>query len=897
MEPDSGIYSKLKAPSFSRWTYLIIAVILTGAVLSFVLYRKVMEWQVRLFTAEFQLRAETAARSLQKGFDHSLSRVEAIADFYASSVEVTKEEFRKFVSNNLADHPEIHSLGWVQRVSGRDRKQFETGLQTEEGPTFRITERGPSHEIVTAGSRSRYYPLTRLEPAEVHDKMIGFDLASDPSLVASLDTARDCGKMTIVSRTPLTNFGEKNGFFVLQPLYESTPFYDSPSMRRDNIKGFALGVFRVGKVVEEALRGMEKLGIDFEIIEEGAAGTSPERFLYTHVSRTRKDSKGSYRSVAPSSLKGLVSRTSLSVPGRDWVLVAYPAPALIATFHPYEARAALSAGLLCTGFLATLLMLVARRYVQREQYLGDLNRVNKQLKKEIDERVRADHDLKESENKFRTLFDRAADGVLLLKLEGEDAVIIDCNPKLLELFGGEREDIVGKQLYELSPDIQPDGRSSREKSKEMALAALKGDCSVFEWQHRRLDGPLFDAEINLQRLRLKEKDHIQGIVRDVTFRKKMEQELLKQEKLESLGLLAGGLAHDFNNLLTVILGNLSLAQYQSSTDENVENLLMDAEKATLRARDLTQQLLTFAKGGAPVIRTTTVEKLVRESANFALRGSNVRCEITIPGGLHPVEIDEGQISQVIHNLALNAEQAMPEGGVLRIACENVHIDPESPVPLPEGDYVRINVADEGTGIPIEYQQRIFDPYFTTKQKGSGLGLAGSYSIIQRHKGHLSVRSNPAQGATFFIYLPASLNAFAKTGEKTKSLRRGTGRILVMDDEPSIRRVAGDILQHLGYRVDGAKDGEAAIEFYSKARENGDPFSVVIMDLTIPGGMGGEEALRKLRKIDPEVKAIVSSGYADDPIMADYKSYGFASMAAKPYQLDTLSDAVLQALEA
>ncbi|NOY53392.1 MAG: PAS domain S-box protein [Deltaproteobacteria bacterium] len=896
MAPRAQVFTKPKVSSFSRWTFLVIVNSVIGIVLSFVLYHKVMEWQVRLFAAEFQLRAETHARDLQEGFNHSLARVEEIADFYASSVDVTKNEFRKFVSGYLADHPGIHALGWVQPVSGPDRRAFEAAFRTEEGPTFRITERGPGRKIISAGSRSSYDPLVRVEPSAIHEKMIGFDLASDPVIAASLVAARDRGRMTIVTRTPLTNFGEHNGFFAIQPLYASTPSHAGNEAQRKNLKGFALGVFQLGDVFEEVLRGTEKLGVNYKIIEveEGGGKT----ILYTHASRTRKESKGSLRPGGlPVLLKKLFRRTPLSVPGRRWDLVAYPAPALLATFHPYEARAALFSGLLCTGFVSVLLILVARRYVQRERYLGNLSRVNQQLQKEIDERTRSDHALKESEEKFRALFDSAADGVLLLQLEGGEPTIIDCNPRVLELFGAVREEIVGKRPDDLSPGIQPDGVSSREKSKTMIRAALAGDCPVFEWRHRRLDGGLFDAEINLQRLRLKGRDYIQGIIRDITLRKKMEQELLKQEKLESLGLLAGGLAHDFNNLLTVILGNLSLAQYQSSTDEHVKGLIMDAEKATLRARELTQQLLTFAKGGAPVIRTTTVEKVVRESTAFALRGSNVRSEMSFPGGLAAVEIDEGQIGQVIHNLVLNAEQAMPDGGVLRISCKNVRLSHGKHVPLPEGDYVRIDVTDEGTGIPMEYQQRVFDPYFTTKQKGSGLGLAGSYSIIQRHKGHLSVYSSPGHGSTFSIYLPASSNVPEKAEEERLAPLRGTGRILVMDDEPSIRRVAGEILKHLGYRVEGAKDGEEAIELYSKAFESGDPFRVAILDLTIPGGMGGKEVIGKLLNIDPQIKAIVSSGYADDPIMADYRSYGFASVAAKPYQLATLSEAVSHALEA
>ncbi|ABL00312.1 PocR ligand-binding domain-containing protein [Pelobacter propionicus] len=382
-------------------------------------------------------------------------------------------------------------------------------------------------------------------------------------------------------------------------------------------------------------------------------------------------------------------------------------------------------------------------------------------------------------------------------------------------------------------------------------------------------------------------DFFQGVVIDTTERRHMEEELVKAQKLESVGLLAGGIAHDFNNILTGILGNASLAKMLFSPQDRAYAYVSNIESAAYRAKDLTLQFLTFSKGGAPIKKPVNSVELIRNNTQLALSGLKSTCELSVPDDLRIVEVDEGQISQVINNLIINADQAMPRGGVIRVVCENVETSASNGLPLKEGSYVRVSVSDQGAGITAEHRGKIFDPYFTTKDRGHGLGLASAYAIMKKHAGHICVDSKPGAGATFTIYLPASDAATAITTEEPATAAAGSGRILVMDDEPLVRMVTGEMLEHMGYDVEFAQNGEEALAMYGAARESGVPFDAVIMDLTVPGGMGGREAIQRIREINPNVRAIVSSGYSDDPVMANHLNYGFAGVVVKPYDLGEL----------
>ena len=383
------------------------------------------------------------------------------------------------------------------------------------------------------------------------------------------------------------------------------------------------------------------------------------------------------------------------------------------------------------------------------------------------------------------------------------------------------------------------------------------------------------------------------LVRDISARRRMEVELEKTHKLETIGVLAGGIAHDFNNLLTGILGNVSLAkavvgEEQGEANDAVVDYLASAEKASIRARDLTQQLLTFSKGGAPIKQAASIADLVRESASFAASGANVDLEIKVEDGLWNAEVDPGQFSQVIQNLVLNAVQSMADGGRILIELKNNLFETQASLPLQGDRYVLIKITDNGRGIPGQNMAKIFDPFFTTKEGGSGLGLSIVFSIIKKHEGHIAVESSESEGTSFSVYIPAAdLDDLRKDGPE-KGIYPGHGRILLMDDDEVVCEAAERMLGQAGYEVLISHDGKDALATYEKSLQNGELIDAVILDLTIPGGMGGRETIGRLMDIDPGVKAIVSSGYANDPVMADHQKSGFKDVLPKPYKMAELT---------
>jgi PAS domain S-box-containing protein len=508
--------------------------------------------------------------------------------------------------------------------------------------------------------------------------------------------------------------------------------------------------------------------------------------------------------------------------------------------------------------------------------------------RDVNDRKQAEKSLAEEKEQLAVTLRSIGDGVITTDISGN---IVLLNKVAEDLTGWSSKEATGRPLEEVFHIINEQTRKVCENpiTKVISSGQIIGLANhtvliAKDGRERSITdsgAPILDAKSNIIGVVL--------VFRDVTEKQRLEQEALKARKLESVGVLTGGIAHDFNNILAAILGNINLALDYTDPHESTYALLAEAEKASLRAKDLTQQLLTFAKGGEPVRKTTSIAEIITDSSSFVLRGSNVRCDTWFAPDLLPVDIDSGQISQVIQNIIINAAHAMPQGGVINIRCENISKHQQN-LPSLRGDrYVVVTIEDHGIGIPSNIIDKIFDPYFSTKQTGSGLGLAICHSIITRHGGQITVESEPGKGTAFSIFLTASTNKIPVSPDKgTASASQRHGKIMIMDDNEMVRNMAKAMLSRLGYEIELAADGEEAIGIYKKTLATGSQADLIIMDLTIPGGMGGEDAVKEILAINPEAKILVSSGYSNDPIMANYTDYGFCGAIVKPYQLQEIN---------
>ncbi|MGQ9609091.1 MAG: PAS domain-containing hybrid sensor histidine kinase/response regulator [bacterium] len=493
----------------------------------------------------------------------------------------------------------------------------------------------------------------------------------------------------------------------------------------------------------------------------------------------------------------------------------------------------------------------------------------------------AERVLRESEEKYRLVVEKANEGIVIIK----DGIFEYANPKALQISGYSFDEIRSKNFIEL---VYSDDRNVVLEKYQETIS--RKEFYQFPFRIISSDGRIKWVEINAIIINWKEQPAILVFMNDITEKRRIEEEILRMQKMESFGSMARSIAHDFNNFLTGIIGNITLAEMLVNPEDRIYKRLIKAEKAGERAKELTQQLLNLSKHDHPKLKIISLYDCLRDYVNLGIIGSNVKCNYDIPENLWAVEIDEGQISQVISNIVINAKDAMPNGGVIEVSAKNELLDEENPYALKPGPYIVISIKDHGIGISEDNLQRIFEPYFTTKPKGNGLGLAISFSIVKKYNGHIRVESRLGVGTTFYIYLPAISDKVAVKEEVQEAKPvNGKGRILVMDDEEIIRELTTEMLTSIGYEVVATEDGESTLKLYKESLDLGKAFDIVILDLTIPGGIGGKEVVQRLKEINPNVKAIVSSGYFNDSAMSDYELHGFKGFIAKPYNIKQISE--------
>ncbi len=518
--------------------------------------------------------------------------------------------------------------------------------------------------------------------------------------------------------------------------------------------------------------------------------------------------------------------------------------------------------------------------------------------RDITERKRIEEEVFNEREKLSVTLRSIGDGVITTDTEGKVTFI---NKTAEELTGWTLSEAKGKPLEKVFNIINEVTRERVDNPvskvlKEKRIVGLENRTVLISKDGREYNiadsaAPIVDV-----------KSRVIGVVlvfRDVTEKLKLEQERLKVKKLESIGILAGGIAHDFNNILTGIFGNLELAKIKLSKDNPAYVHIKAANESIERATALTKQLLTFAKGGEPIVEIVDLKKLLKNTISFYLSGSNIKVFYDLPDDLWYVLADRGQIEQVISNLVVNSKQAMPTGGRIFVKAQNIESMKTLGIRHLNGKYVMFSIKDEGGGVSEKHIEKIFDPYFTTKQEGSGLGLAIVHSIISKHNGYIEVMSKMGEGTTFYIYLPAAeknIEGIEKISESKSRRVFSSLKVLVVDDEDVVREVAISMLESLGCKAYGVSEGKKALEEYKKTLGTKDKYDLVIMDLTIPGGMGGKELIEEIKKMDPDVKAIVSSGYSNDPIMSNYKEYGFSGKLLKPFQTEDLEKEILRIFE-
>ena len=807
---------------------------------------------------ERQVREERAAiEQLVPRYEDALM---AVRGLFATSSNTTPAQWDLYLANMeiQARHPGMRNLTYSEVVRPEQRAAFLRHIRQNIAPDY---------EIIPAGDRSLYVPsvYTTFFSSNV-PVVTGRDLLTLPGRRSVMEAARDSGCAIASGRVQVMGMPGNpapDGFVVYMPIYRPNAPVKTVEERRAALQGFVSAGIEPDKMLAGVFSDFTNHLVSLRIFD----GFYPR-------ATNLLDEVGAQHGGADREHPRYEQVQHAQFFHRNWTFVFRSTPAFEAESQAYLPNVALLGSLAMSVLLFGITVVQVQARTRAEVAAAKLQRSEGALAVE--------------KERLAVTLNSIAEGVLTTDAAGR---LVSLNPMGEQLIGWTQSKAAGKPLGELFSLLREPTRDPCPNPLELVLqtgepAEPREPCILVN--REGMERPIEIAASPMHN----KSGGVAGavlVLRDVTARRKSEAEILKERKLESVGLLAGGIAHDFNNILLGIIGNLSLARMNAHSSEKMLERLAGVEKAALRAKELTQQLVMFARGGAPIRRQLQLTPIIKDVVSFLLRGTAVLSDFCVPEELWPVEADEGQLRQVINNMVMNAVQAMPDGGKIEVYAENVEVAEGVLPPVAAGRYVKITLRDYGIGIAPENLPRIFDPYFSTRKHARGLGLASAYSVVRKHEGQITVDSEVGKGSVFRIYLPASRAPEVSTTPDTEQPHLfSQGRVLIMDDEADVLFVVGEMVKAMGYEVDTARDGAEALRKYQAAKEAGQPFSVVIMDLTIPEGMGGKEAIRRLRELDPEARAVVSSGYSFDPVMANYREYGFRGVIPKPYVMEDLA---------
>ncbi len=814
------------------WTpWLVVGV---GVIVSLLLFRHVLLRERALFEIEFGYRARERALAIEHALRDNLVHVESIGALFDASVKVERDEFRVFAESLLDDDPPLQAIGFDPVVPGDRRREHERALRLEGFRDYTINELDSEGRLVPAGERDEYVVVSFIEPLEGNEAALGYDLFSESNRRATLIRARDSGQPAMTGPLRLVQEpGGQSGVLICIPCYaKGAP--QTVAERREQIRGYAIGVLRVGDLVEQALADLRPTGVNVWVRDVDAPGKGG--LAHFHPSRTLRGGDGG----GPEGSDGIERTFEFMVAGRRWRVDATPTAEYALGYTSWTPAAVGVAGLLVTCLLAG--------------YLLWQNRVNERLGRAVAERERAE----ERQAGFGRLLDESHDEIYLF--HAETLRFLHVNRGALNNLGYTMDELGGMTPLDLKPEISPEAFARLLRPLRLGQRNRVDFLTV----HRRKDGSRYDVEVHLQLGTFDGSQVFVAVILDVTERKAFEERLSQSQRIAALGTLAGGIAHDFNNLLTSIVGYTDLALAELPPDHATRRKLGEVLKASERAREVVHQVLAFARPERGEPRTFDLREPVREALRLVRVSLPPDIEVHQQLGDHcAIEGDPSQVHQVLMNLLTNAAHAMRDrGGTLDVRICPIDLTPPEAAAahLEPGPYARISVQDSGDGIPPEILDQIFDPFFTTKGpgEGTGMGLSVAHGIVHSHRGSLNATSEPGRGSRFDVLLPRSGATVARSTALAPAASGGNEKILVVDDEPAIASLLQEMLESQGYRVVAMRDSLAALETF---RNGSSSFDLVITDFVMPGLTGGQLA-RELARIAPRTPVILVSGHGE-----------------------------------